>query len=115
MSVHHHQARGTGRHAHPGSGLAVSASNSLVPPAPTPILKPTEVKRQFMLHADFQSYAKVVKKFMNGTVTKTEFHTELAKVLPTKEKRTCCWRRLPPENLPTALLLNWLCAQNAYE
>lgn len=91
MSAHHHQARAVGRHAHPGSGLAASGSSSLQPPAPTPILKPTEVKRQFMLHADFQSYAKVVKKFVNGTITKTEFQAELSKVLPTKEKRTCCY------------------------
>lgn len=40
-----------------------------------------------MIHADFQSYAKTVKKFMNGTLTKTEFRAELDKVLPTKEKR----------------------------
>lgn len=85
--MHHHQSRAAGRHAHPG-GLSASGSGALQPPAPTPILKPTEVKRQFMLHADFQSYAKAVKKFMNGNLTKTEFHAELAKVLPTKEKRT---------------------------
>jgi len=71
------------------------ASQHLHPPAPTPILRPTEVKRQFCEHADFATYTKSIKKFLNGSITKTEFHAELSKVLPTKEKRTPSLRISP--------------------
>jgi len=64
------------------------AGGHLQPPPPTPILRPTEVKRQFQEHADFATYSKAIKKYLNGGITKTEFHAELSKVLPTKEKST---------------------------
>lgn len=86
MSVHPHQTRGTMRHPNAGVVTAPPAAQQFTPPAPTPLLKPTEVKRQFQMHADFQTYAKAVKKYLNGSITKTEFHAELAKVLPTKDK-----------------------------
>jgi hypothetical protein len=83
----HHQTRGALRHPNLVGGVA-APSHHYSPPAPTPLLKPTEVKRQFTQHADFQTYSKTVKKYLNGSITKTEFHAELSKVLPTKEKRT---------------------------
>lgn len=88
MSVHPHQTRGTMRHPNASVVTAPPAAQQFTPPAPTPLLKPTEVKRQFQMHADFQTYAKAVKKYLNGSITKTEFHAELAKVLPTKDKCT---------------------------
>ena len=70
-----------------GAPNAMAASGAfLQPPPPTPILKPAEVKRQFAQHADFANYAKSLKKYLNGSVTKAEFHQELTKILPSKEK-----------------------------
>jgi hypothetical protein len=86
MSVHPQQARGALRHPNASVVMAPPAAQQYAPPPPTPLLKTTEVKRQFQQHADFQLYAKAVKKYLNGSVTKAEFHAELAKVLPTKEK-----------------------------
>ena len=71
----------------PMAGASMAAGH-LQPPAPTPILRPSEVKRQFSEHADFATYSKAIKKYLNGSITKTEFHAELSKVLPTKEKCT---------------------------
>lgn len=86
MSTHHHQTRTSARLANPGAPVGVNATHLYQPPPPTPILRPAEVKRQFSQHADFQAYAKSVKKYLAGTITKTEFHAEMAKILPTKEK-----------------------------
>lgn len=88
MSAHPHQTRGTVRLVNPMGGAASMAGGHLQPPPPTPILRPTEVKRQFQEHADFATYSKAIKKYLNGGITKTEFHAELSKVLPTKEKST---------------------------
>ena len=85
--AHPHQTRTSARLANPGGAL-ITSSQMLQPPPPTPILKPAEVKKQFSQHADFAAYSKSVKKFLSGSITKTEFHAELAKILPTKEKRT---------------------------
>jgi hypothetical protein len=94
---HAHQTRTSARLANPGGPLSAS-SQILQAPAPTPILKPSEVKRQFSQHADYQAYARAVKKFLSGSITKTEFHAELSKILPTKEKRT------PKFVLPTTFI-----------
>lgn len=79
-----HQSRAGARGGNPNAAMPSAAF--MQPPPPTPLLKPAEVKRQFSQHADFANYAKSLKKYLNGSVTKAEFHQELTKILPSKEK-----------------------------
>lgn len=72
------------QNGHPSRNGTSSNQPIFVPSLNIP--PPVELKKKLNQIADFQQYSRIIKKFLVGNINKSEFHSEISKILPTREK-----------------------------